>query len=482
MPASVGLKLTNAGARGCRAIFIRDQYITGNFHPSPRSPKPAAAFDACSTRSTIVAEIVHFIFFSEIVRLPVMTTTGRRLGRIVDLTALTTQVYPKVTGLIVRRGSPDVFIPWNKVKHIRPGRGITVEEIQHQAGDPARASENEILLRKSFLDRQIISISGNKVVRVNDLHLLIDDSSKENSNLWLVHIDIGVRGLLRRLGWERFFNGVFRWVTSRDIREKFVPWKYVQPTEMTNVFGSLHLKIDASRLSEVHPADIADILEDLGTDERITLLGSLAPATAAAALQEVPIKLRVSVGEEIDPKKFAGIIQEMPADEAVDLLDELSPERRNAVYAALPAERAAEIHELSKLSAYSVGSIMSTDFVAVPESQTVQEVIGVLKAESHGTELIYYMYVTDAAGYLKGVVTMRQVLLAGPSDRMSDIMTEHVIAVEIDTNIKRVAQIFFKYNFLALPVIDEERKLRGIITLRDALEKVFPEMTEESGG
>ncbi len=430
-------------------------------------------------------DIVNFVFFSEIIKLPVVRAVdNRKLGRIVDLVASTGQVYPRITGLLVSCKGVEgpVYIPWPKVRRTVSNRSLIVDYTPGTDDVPARGTENEILLKKTFLDKQIISISGNKVVRVNDLHLLIDNTSKENPNLWLVHIDIGIKGLLRRLGWERFVNAIFFWVMSRDIRDKFVPWKYVQPTEMTNVYGSLHLKIDASKLSEVHPADIADILEDLGTEERTALLESLDTATAAATIQEIPMKLRVSVAESLDRLKLANIINEMHIDEAVDLLDEISPDRRNAVMAVLSPEKAAEIRDLSKLSMYSVGSIMNTDFITIRDTQTVHEAYLTLKAESLKTELIYYIYVVDEKEHLKGIVTIRQLLTANPAFPVSEIMAENIIAVEIDTNIKRVAQIFYKYNFFALPVIDDEKRVRGIITFRDALEKVFPEMTEESGG
>jgi len=429
------------------------------------------------------SEIVNFIFLSEVLNLPVEDHRSHaRIGKLVDLTATTSQVFPKITGVIVKmkNAREPVFIPWKNVTSMAMNQSIVVEYTPAAPRETNGNVESEILLKKTFLDKQIISTSGNKVVRVNDLHLLIDNTSKENSNLWLVHIDIGIKGLLRRLGWGWIVNAMFKWLMARDIKEKFVSWKFVQPTATTNVYGSLHLKIDSSKLSEIHPADIADILEDLGIDERISLIESLDVRLAAETLQEVPMKIRIQISETLDVRRCAGIIGEMHIDEAVDLLDELSPEQRNALLAELPPEKVQELKDLSKLAVYSVGSKMNTDFVAAHPAQSVGEVLQILRTESKKTELIYYIYVLDGDDRLKGIVTLRHLLSSDPSMSIAELMSENIVSVRIDTNIKRVAQLFFKYNFVAIPVVNDENRLQGIITSRDALESVFPEMKEES--
>jgi magnesium transporter len=430
-------------------------------------------------------EIVNFIYLSEVIGLPLINVSdNREIGRIADLSAATGQVYPKITGMIVevKGGKETAYIPWNKARKIVPQRNITIDYSTQTSNGNSKASENEILLKKTFLDKQIISTSGYKVVRVNDLHLLVDNSTKENPNLWLVHIDIGVKGLLRRLGWLGFFNPAFKWIVSRDMKDKFVSWKYVQPTTTTDVYGSLHLKIDSSKLSEIHPADLADIVEDLGTDERVSLIESLDYGTAAATLQELPLRIRVQLAETLSTEKLGQIINEMQMDEAVDLLDEISSEQRTAVYTVLSQDKVVEIKELSKLSAYSVGSIMNTDFITAKISQSVKDVLEIVRSECDKAELLYYIYVLDKEEHLKGVLTLRQLLSSKHDTIVSDIMIENVISVKIDTSIKRVAQIFFKYNFEAIPVIDDDNKVQGIVTLRDTLESVFPEVKEESKG
>jgi magnesium transporter len=425
----------------------------------------------------------NFIYISEILYLPIFNaSTGKKIGRIIDLAARTSHVYPKITALIasVHGKQEPLYIPWALVRLTVFKKHVTVEYPFESSSQ--ESVENEILLKQTFLDKQIISTSGYKLVRVNDLQLLIDNSSKDNPNLWLVHIDIGFKGLLRRLGWVNFLNPIFHWLFARDINDKFVTWKNVQPTTATNVHGSVILKADSSKLSLIHPADLADILEDLGTDERISLLESISPATAASTLQEMPINLRVQMAEALDTEKLASIISEMQMDETVDLLDELDKDKREAVFGLLTQDRVAEIQDLAKLSESGVGSIMNTNFITAKETQTVKEVFKMVKAETKQAEVLSYVYIINDEERVKGLVTLRQLLSTKGTTPVSTIMRTNIISVRLDSSIKRMSQLFFKYKFEAIPVVDENDKLQGIITMGDMMEAVFPEVRQASEG
>jgi magnesium transporter len=427
----------------------------------------------------------NFIYLSEILHLPIYNaSTGRKIGRIVDLAARTSHVYPKITAVIasMNENGEQVYVPWTFVRLTVFKKHVTVEYPFELGSEHEESTETEILLKKTFLDKQIISTTGYKLVRVNDLQLLIDNSSKDNPNLWLVHIDIGFKGLLRRMGWVNFLNPLFHWLFARDINDKFLTWKNVQPTTATNVNGSVVMKADSSKLSAIHPADLADIVGDLGSDERISVLESVSPATAAATLQEMPLNLRVQITESLENEKLASIIAEMQMDETVDLLDELAPERRDAVFALLTTERVAEIKDLTKLSAFGVGSIMNTNFIAVKEVQTVREVMKIVKLETKQAELLYYVYVIDEEEHVKGLVTLRQLLSTKGTATIGAIMRKNIITVRIDSSIKRAAQVFFKYKFEAIPVVDDNEKLQGIVTMRDTLDAVFPEIKQAAEG
>ena len=389
-------------------------------------------------------EPVGFLYLSEMIGTPVLSLhTNARLGSVLDLTSLPGQVYPKISGLVVGRrwSSKTFYIPWSDVRRSEFHQKVLVDH--HGEGqESSKGAENEILLRSSFLDKQLISTTGNKLVRVNDLQLLIDNSPSDNSNLYLVHIDIGMKGLLRRLGFLKVFNATFRWIVSRDLRDKFISWKYVQPTTTTTVQGSLQLATDASKLSEIHPADLADILEDLGTDERIALLESLDPLAAASTMQEMPLKIRAQVAETLDTVKLAAIIQAMQRDEGVDLMDAMATERRNAVLAAFPPDVASEIKDLSKLSSFSVGSIMNTEFLSVRRDQSAGQVLELIRTEARRAELIYYVYIVDELEHLEGIVSLRSILTSKPETPIEELLRENVVSISIDDHIRDVAQIF----------------------------------------
>lgn len=443
-------------------------------NPAPRSPNPAS-----------LQETLRFTYLSELLGRRLLTVgTGRRLGRIVDLTASPEKVYPRITGLLVKphfRGEP-LYIPWSRIHWPGTGGKITVDDPPAGAEGPARPAESDILLKKSFLDRQLISTSGYKVVRVNDLHLLLEKTGSENPNLWLVHIDIGIKGLLRRLGWVTASNAVVRWILDRDMKDVLVPWKFIQAATATNAYGSLQLRTDSSKLSEMHPADLADILEDLGSDERNSIIESLDPATAAATISEMPLSLRVRVAESIGLPPLTLIVREMETDNVVDLLSNLSPDVRSALLGTLDQGMVAQIRELSQLSPSSVGSIMNTDFLSAMPATTVREALDLVRANAENTELVYYVYVLDNDSRLLGVVSLRYLLAVEEDALLVDLMSEHPVSVSTDTSIKRAARIFFKYNFDAIPVTDDDGRMRGIVTMHDTLESVFPEVREESKG
>jgi len=411
-------------------------------------------------------EVVKFSYLSEFINLPVLRISdNKRIGQLVDLAATTMQVYPRVTGLMVRtrRGKPPIYIPWSNVKRMVFKEHLAVEYPSSGVEQQAKAAENEILICKTFLDKQIISTEGYKIVRVNDLQLLIEDKAKESTNLWVVHIDIGFKGILRRIGILRPVNGAFRWVTDRDIKDEFVSWKYVQPTATSSVYASVQLKTDASKLS----------------DERIALIESLDNFTAAQTLQEMQFKNRLQIIESMEPGRLAPIINEMQMDEAVDLLDACDMQKRQAVYAILLPEKVTELKELSTLSIYSVGSIMNTDFVTAKPTETAGILIKRIIVECEKSEMYRYAYVLDQDERLLGVVSLRNLLISSVDMLVADIMVEQAVSVQIDTRIRRVAKLFFKYNFEAIPVVDDDNKLQGIVSFRDALASVYPEIKEE---
>ena len=419
----------------------------------------------------------NFIYLSQIINIAVLDlATGKRIGRTVDIVAALREMYPKVSALIMQddKSKKKIYVPWNNVKKIE-AKGISVENIQDILKQDLKMSENEILLKEIFWDKQIVDIQGSKVVRVNDLHLL-----KEDLNLWVVHMDIGITGLIRRLGWTRFFDFFVRLVSSCELKDRLISWKFVQPITPSIGSEALSLKVHHSRLSELHPAELADILIDLGTDERVSIIKSLDHATAAKTFQELPLKIRTQIADLIDQKQFVGILNEMAMDEVVDLLSQLSKKRVTMLLNRLPQEKVAQISSLLKHSQRVAGSIMTTEFVSVKHNTTTALALEKIKNESKKNESIYHIYVVDDADTLVGVVTLRQLLTEPPEKTVAEFMRKRVVKIKVNASIEDAAEVFYKYDFAVVPVVDKQNKLQGIISMKDAFKAVSPQIRQET--
>jgi CBS domain-containing protein/sporulation protein YlmC with PRC-barrel domain len=422
------------------------------------------------------ARHTSFIYLSQIINLPVVDGNSVKIGRLYDVIADVHGMYPRINALIVRKGVRKklLYYPWKSIYNILEDRLVVIEDAD-RAKEPFKLSANELRLRETFWDRQIVDIAGSKVVRVNDLHIL-----KDGIKLWLVHVDVGFKGLLRRLGWLRFFNSAVKWLFAYELKDKFISWKFVQPITAVDDVRSLSLRVPSSKLSQLHPADLADILIDLGAEERMLIFNSFDDATASDILQELPLKMRLMVAKSLEHERLARILDETPMDEVVDLLNEMPYETVSALYRLLPEEKVAQIKTLLKHSDRIAGSLMNTEFVSAQENETAAQVLRRIKKVAEDIESIYYIYVLNDLDVPIGVLTLKQLLRAGAGTPMREIMRENVVRVKIDTHIKLVAQIFYKYNFTVVPVVDEFDRIQGIITIKDALEPVFPEIREET--
>jgi CBS domain-containing protein len=338
-------------------------------------------------------------------------------------------------------------------------------------------AQNEILVRETFLDKQIVDISGARAVRVNDLHMLI-----EKCNIWIVHMDVGFSGLLRRLGWLKLYQKIVRWLVDYELEDKFIQWKFVQPLADADSAGTLALKTAYSKLSNVHPADLADILEDLGTEERETAFKALDISTAAQTIEKLPLKISLQLLGTLENNVLAEILDELPLDEAVDLLSELPRKKANAAFRNLPKKKVADLKELLKHAKNTAGSLMNTEFITVKFNATVSQALEKIKSEHEKAESIYYIYVLNEQNSLVGVLSLRQLLIAAPEQPVAEVMAAKVVKTGVDMRIEKIGQLFLKYNFHMLPVVDSHSKMKGIISVRDALEAFSPKIKDEVEG
>jgi len=327
---------------------------------------------------------------------------------------------------------------------------------------PYVIQRHEVQLVGDVLDRQVIDVQGKKLRRVNDLQL-----SLTNGYYRLIGVDIGVRGLLRRLGLEKIAD------RSRiRLTENYIDWDAVDTIHSGP--SAVQLKVPKHKITKFHPADIADILDQLGVKDGLTIINSLDEEAAADTLEEISPERQVSLIEGMNTERAADILEEMSPDDAADLLGDLPVDRAEAILDLMEPDESEDIRELLEYPEDSAGGIMTNEFVAVHADLTAQQAIEEIRNAAEDVETIYYIYVTSSDDTLVGVISLRDLLLARPEEKLSAFMHKDLITVHVTDDQRDVAKKIAKYNLLALPVLDERKKLKGIVTVDDAIDIVLP--------
>ena len=404
------------------------------------------------------------LYLSQAIGRPVLDADGVPLGRVDDLIVALGDRYPPVTGLVLRTDRRRIFLPWSSVARFDASGGrLATTTIDITA---FKQREHEIQLRADLLDKQIVDIDGRKVVRVNDLRL--DDV---DGKLHLVAVDVGAAGLLRRLGVE----GAFR-ILARNLGlpapERYIDWEDVDPVETS--IASIKLRVPHAGLAELHPADLATIIDQLAPRDRAGVLASLDDEAAADAIEEMEPDTQVEVIEDLAPERAADILEEMSPDDAADLVADLSDETRAELLALMERDEADELGELLRFPEDTAGGTMTTEFVAVPADLTAAQTIDRLRDLEPDAETIYYVYVVDAGERLVGVLSLRDLIVARPASPVGEVMIPEPVAVDVLADRDEVAAVVARYNLLAVPVVDAANRLVGIVTVDDAMDTILP--------
>nr|MBA2374060.1 PRC-barrel domain-containing protein [Chloroflexota bacterium] len=386
------------------------------------------------------------LYLSQAIGRPVLDAHGEPLGKVDDLLVAVGERYPPVTGLVVATDRRRIFLPWTDVAAFdEAGARLSTRTI-----DITKFAQrpNEILLRADLLDKQIVDIDGRKVVRVNDLRL-----DETEGALRLVAVDVGAAGLLRRLGVE----GPYR-VLARNLRlptpERYIDWEDVDPVETS--IASIKLRVPHAGLAELHPADLATIIDQLAPKDRAGVLASLDDESAADAIEEMEPETQVEVIEDLTPERAADILEEMSPDDAADLVADLSDEAREEILALMERDEADELGELLAYPEDTAGGHMTTEFVAVPATLTAEQTIERLRELEPDAETIYYVYVVDDGQCLVGVLSLRDLIVARPTTLVGEVMIPEPVAVRVLDDVDEVAQLVARYNLLAVPVLEAD--------------------------
>jgi magnesium transporter len=410
------------------------------------------------------------MFLAQVLNRPVVDAAGRRLGWVEDLVLSRLDLFPRVEALVLaRRGKGAAFIPW---EHIRRLDGSVVQlGLQRDALPSPPVPEDAIFLRRDILDKQVVDIHGRKVVRVNDLQLAPVDAE-----LRLIGADIGVSGLLRRLSLERPVRAVAHLI-DRPLPSHIIPWNYIEGLETE--WTSVRLNVSHRRLRELPPTDIADILQQLHRDEREEIVQHFDDETLADTLPHLDEDLQAEVIMALPDERASDILEILPPDEAADVLGDLTEQRAARLLGLMEPDDAADVRTLMLYDDETAGGRMTTEYLSFAQELTAGQALEALRAQAPDAETIYYVYVTSVAGHLEGVLSLRDLITAPAATPLATLTQRDVIRVHVDDDQEAVARLLNHYHLLAVPVVDDDGILRGIVTVDDVLDVMHEEAEED---
>lgn len=404
------------------------------------------------------------IFLSEIIKRPVLDIKGEEIGTLKDLIVIKGDTLPVVDSLIISQKKKHLKIPWESISIFN--RRIIASNLEKDSIPEYEVSDEDMLAIRDILDKQIVDATGAKVVRVNDIKL-----EGYGGMAVLVAIDAGLRGILRRLGIERRGSELLK-LLKVSLPYNLISWNYIQPLEPK--LKTISLKVTREMVTKLHPADIAEIISSVSRDEGDSLFKDLDIKTAAETLSELEPDVQSRIIEEMDSDKASVIIGVMPPDEAADLLADLSAEKMKEILERIDQEDAEDIQELLEHEENTAGGLMTNEFLAYPPDTKVEEAIERFKEDAKEIETIYYIYVIDEEEVLKGVLSLRELLLAVPEKSLSEIMITNLKTVCPEDDESVVAAAISKYNLVAIPVVDSDGILLGIVTVDDIIDRILP--------
>lgn len=400
-------------------------------------------------------------FLSEIIGRKVIDLDGQIVGKLSDVIVRSWAEFPHplIEGVVINGKEGSRNIPFSAVAALLSP--VIPLKYKNEELPNFEFKGEDIYLTRDVLDQQIIDTDGARVVRVNDVELI-----RVNGTIYVSNVDVSWLGVLRRMG----LIPLARFLGKR-MHQKEISWDDV---ELMRRDQSMELRVSTSKLHELHPADLAEIVSDLNKLESGQLLNTLDVKHLADTLEEVEPEFQAELVENMSNEKVADVLEEMEPDEAADLLGDLPKERKENLLALMEKEDAEDVRKLLNYPEDSAGGIMTTEYASIPCDLTASRAIEVLRSMADEVETMFYVYVIDENEHLIGAFSLNNLIFAKPDMLISDIMTKHLITVNLKDDQETVAQTVAKYDLLAVPVVDDKNHLHGIVTADDALDKIIP--------
>lgn len=413
------------------------------------------------------------LYLSQMMGKPVVDAAGEKIGTISDLAISTGEVFPRITSLAFQGpGKVPFMISWRKYVESYDDDGIKLSVPSHDIRF-SYLQPREILLARDLMDRQIVDTQGMKVVRVNDMKL-----SVSGNYLRLLGAEVGVRGILRNLHplLEKACVGIAG-LFKKQIDERIIAWNYMDLLDRD--LSKVQLSVTHKRLDELHPADVADILEQLDPQQRAKVFMHMDDAHVMEAVSEMEDEYQADFIEEMDEKRASALLGQMDPDDAAEIVRDLPYEKAETLLRLMGMEDAMEIRRLLGYKEGTAGGMMTTQFVTVREDATVAEAIEVLRALDEDYPTVHYLYVVNEYGTLVGVLSLRTLVLTSEDVQLKEVMFDELLTVRPDEPEDEVVEDIFKYELPAMPVVDEGGQILGIVTVDDAWDAIEDDLDDE---
>ena len=405
----------------------------------------------------------RFLYFSQLIHRPVCKGKIQdRIGRVDDLVFSLSEPYPEAVGIYLEHGwgKPVEFVPWKRVVRIEDD-AIFVQPPDEGAQYPAFVDQpGWMLLENHLVGRTILDIDGRRVEAVNDVHLL-----ESRGRLALVHVDTSFNGFLRRwhLGWLQLF------------KEDLIPWKYVQPLNVEDAVTTdkVSLSVTRRQLVDLPPEDLADALEELSGEEQEALFSALDSETAAEALLEAEPRAQRQIIADMREERARSVLGEMNVAQLADLFTVLPHDHVTGLTKMLPPDTAKRLHAILSEREVTADSLMTPDYLAVGRERRVGDVLAEIRGSGRESDAISYVYVIESEErVLEGVVDLRDLVLAKDDALIGEIMVSPVVSAEAEDLRDDVQELFAKYHFRLLPVVDHRDRLLGVVRYNEVMKGV----------
>jgi len=405
-------------------------------------------------------------YLTQLLRRPVFDPDGARVAVVHDVLATQGERLPLLSAVFVKGRHGEKWVSLSDVRIEKRGLVLTTPLA---TAAPYHPGPDDVRLQRDVLDKQIVDVQGYRVVRVNDVRF-----AEVGDRLCVVGVDAGLRALVRRTGFGWPIEALCKLV-GRPLSAYLISWQDVETLSPGSAGGGrIQLKVPHEKIARLHPADIADIVEQLDPQQRAEVIESMDVETAADIIEEMEDEEAAAVMETLAEERAADILEEMEPDEAADLLADLPDDRSEELLDHMEPEEAADVKELLAYGEDTAGGMMTTEYVAIPATMTAEQAIQRLRELAPRAETVYYVYVVDENERLVGVLSLRDLIVADPETHIADFMVTNVRRVRVDDHADEAAHLIGRYNLLALPVVDEEDRLAGIITVDDLVEKLLP--------